>query len=112
MTFGEYIKQKRLARGYTLREFCKTIGYDASNWSKIERGRLKVPLSYLPKISELLEISKEEYNEMEDLAHISQGIIPKPLTEEEIVQHLPLFCKALRCPGKAEKLIKLLEENL
>lgn len=36
--FAEYIKDLRVEKEITLREFCKISGLDPSNWSKIERG--------------------------------------------------------------------------
>jgi transcriptional regulator with XRE-family HTH domain len=36
--FGEIIKNKRLDHEMTLREFCRQLDEDPSNWSKIERG--------------------------------------------------------------------------
>ena len=36
--FEEFIKNRRIAKGLGLREFCKQIEMDASNWSKVERG--------------------------------------------------------------------------
>ena len=43
--FGKFIKERRIEKGLTLREFCKLIEVDASNWSKIERGLLSPPKS-------------------------------------------------------------------
>ena len=34
--FGEFTTQRRIDKGLGLREFCKQIEMDASNWSKIE----------------------------------------------------------------------------
>ena len=41
--FGEFIKQKRLEKDLGLREFCRQLDEDASNWSKIERGIMGPP---------------------------------------------------------------------
>ena len=41
--FGEFIKKRRIDKGLGLREFCKQIEMDASNWSKVERGVLSPP---------------------------------------------------------------------
>jgi hypothetical protein len=40
MTFGEFVRQKRLAVNLELREFCDQAQFDPSNWSKVERGKL------------------------------------------------------------------------
>lgn len=112
MTFGEYVKQKRLEKGYSLREFCRLIDVDASNWSKVERGRLKAPLSKLFTIAFALKFHKKDKNTLEDLANISQNLIPEPLQDNEVIKHLPLLCEAFRDKAKRERLIKLLKENL
>ena len=38
MSFGETVKNLRIAKKVTLRQFCQEHGCDPSNWSKIERG--------------------------------------------------------------------------
>lgn len=39
---GEFLKLIRQRRANSLREFCRVTGFDPSNWSKYERGKLKV----------------------------------------------------------------------
>ena len=39
-SFADFLREKMIAAGLTLREFCRMTGFDASNWSKIERGLL------------------------------------------------------------------------
>lgn len=41
--YGEFIKELRVKKEISLREFCKQIEMDASNWSKTERGLLAPP---------------------------------------------------------------------
>ena len=41
--FGDFIKEKRINKEITLREFCRQLELDASNWSKIERGVMSPP---------------------------------------------------------------------
>ncbi len=48
--FGEFFKQKRLALGLTLREFCRKNRFDWGNVSRLERG-----VSAPPKNSDVLE---------------------------------------------------------
>ena len=38
MSFGDLVKDLRIAQQKTLRQFCLEHGHDPSNWSKIERG--------------------------------------------------------------------------
>lgn len=42
-TFGGYLKELRLKRHLTLREFCLRNRLDAGNQSKLERGKLSPP---------------------------------------------------------------------
>ena len=37
-TFANFIRDKRINAGLTLREFCRQSEFDASNWSKVERN--------------------------------------------------------------------------
>ena len=117
-TFGEYIKELRISKEITLREFCKIAKHDPSNCSKIERGILPPPKGkiVLENIALTLKLPKgsEEYYNIFDLAAIS--FIPKELlTNEELLEKLPIFFRANRGekPSKSEmeKLAKKLKEN-
>src|SRR4030043_380464 len=70
--FGEFIKERRIAKGISLREFCKRIEIDASNWSKVERSLLAPPQDEekLRKIAQLLDvkIGSPLWKEMKDKA--------------------------------------------
>ena len=41
--FGKLFKERRMALGKTLRQFCREHGLDHGNISKLERGLLKPP---------------------------------------------------------------------
>lgn len=41
--FGDFFKEKRIQKGFTLRGFCKAHGLDPGNISKLERGMLPPP---------------------------------------------------------------------
>ena len=58
--FGEFVRDRRLARDLTLRDFCRRIGEDPSNWSKVERGILPPPQSIekLNLLAKVLAIKK------------------------------------------------------
>ena len=110
-SFAYFIHQKRIAEGLTLREFCRGIGFDASNWSKIERGLKKPPQSksFLDGIAEALkiEMGSEEYKEMFDLAALSS--IPEGFIETEVLEQLPVFFRTVRGDKPSEvELDKLL----
>ncbi|MDO9341459.1 MAG: helix-turn-helix transcriptional regulator [Bacteroidales bacterium] len=108
--FANFIREKRIAAGLTLREFCKLFGFDASNWSKVERGLLTPPQSkkILDEIASVLKIEKESqgYKEMIDLAALSS--IPEDLIESEILEQLPVFFRTVRGDKPTEEELKTL----
>ena len=118
LKFGKLLKKTRTEKKLSLREICKEVNYDPSNWSKIERGKLSPPSDekILVLWAKKLGITKtsQEYSEFIDLAIISQGIIPADvLSQENVVEYLPAFFRTLRNkkPTKEEidNLIKLIK---
>lgn len=113
--FGEFVKQKRLDKRLSLRGFCRQLGEDASNWSKIERGKMLPPQSThkLEKIAVLLGIARDtkEWEMLFDLASVDVGKIPTYImTDKEVVHSLPLFFRIFekQKPTK-EDISKLIE---
>ena len=113
--FGEFIKTLRIERDIGLREFCRRLSYDASNWSKLERGVSAPPQDEekLNQIAEVLGIEKDSalYIELKDKAAIDAGIIPKDiLSDKETLNALPMFFRTIRSekptPEELEKLIE------
>jgi transcriptional regulator with XRE-family HTH domain len=99
--YGEFIKKRRIGKGVTLREFCKRVGADASNWSKVERGLLSPPQDEEKhkRIAEVLgiELDSKAWAEMRDYANIDAGIIPEDiLSDEKVIKSLPVFFRTLR----------------
>jgi len=99
MTFGSFVKESRLKKGFTLRDFCREMEFDASNWSKVERGVLMPPKSpkILKKIAETLGFrdKSEDWHALFDLAAIS--FIPAGLLgDRAVVQKLPIFFRTVR----------------
>ncbi len=118
--FGSFVRDKRLARDLTLREFCRRLAEDPSNWSKIERGMLPPPqgAEKLEQIARVLGIRKggREYRKLLDEAAISGGKIPRDLmANKAIVGLLPAFLRTIGSekPTKREimNLMKKLEEE-
>lgn len=113
--FGEFIKSLRNERDIGLREFCRRLSIDASNWSKIERGVLAPPQDgeKLDQIAEVLGLGKDSdlYGELKDKAAIAAGFIPKDiLSDKETLNALPMFFRTVRSekptPEELDKLIK------
>ena len=118
LRFGKIIKELRINKGLSLREVCKLIGYDASNWSKVERGRIAPPSDkqILAKCARALGISQKDkkFNEFIDQAQIAQGIIPSDMMmDKDVVQLMPAFFRTLRNkkPTKQEidRLVELIK---
>jgi len=118
--FGKFIKERRVERGITLREFCKSLETDASNWSKIERGQLAPPKSdmKLKKIAEILGIpvGSDLWIIMKDAAAIDKGNIPSDIrSDKKLVGCLPMFFRTIRSEKPAEedldKLIQMIRQG-
>jgi len=117
--FGEFIKERRIAKGISLREFCKRMEIDASNWSKVERGLLAPPQDEkkLRNMARALDIKfgSALWEEMKDKANIDAGIIPEDiLSDEKVLNLLPIFFRTIRSekptPEDLDKLIGVIRQ--
>lgn len=113
--FGDFIKEKRLARDLSLRNFCKAIAEDPSNWSKVERGVLSPPKNEakLKRIAKVLKIKpgSEDWNRLKDTAAVDGGTIPDYImSDKDLVKMLPAFFRTVgnERPTK-EELERLIE---
>ena len=109
-SFASFIREKRIAAGLTLREFCRMTGFDASNWSKIERGLLTPPQSkkVLDEIAEVLKIESDSQNYKELMDHAALATVPEELIEPEILDQLPVFFRTVRGENPTEEELKTL----
>ena len=85
MSFGKFIKNRRLKMKMGLRTFAEKIGEDAGNWSRVENGRFPAPtdIKILNKMCDVLEINVEEKNKFFDLAaRDSKEKIPADIREQ------------------------------
>ena len=101
MTFGEFVRRRRLDVELSLREFCTRAETDPSNWSKIERGILPAPAhrEFLESVAKLLKLKKGEkdWYTFFDLASLSQQKIPDDVYENEnVISALPAFFRTVR----------------
>lgn len=98
--FGELVKARRVELGLTLREFCRRLGEDPSNWSKVERGVLKPPLQRekMRHIAGVLDIKEGsgEWEDLVDAAAVDAGEIPSYVMENrEVYSALPTFFRMI-----------------
>lgn len=111
--FGEFIKKRRLDQGISLREFCRLLNVDPSNWSKIERGIISPPQDdyRLRQIAEILKIGfgTNLWQQMKDMAKIDAGSIPDDIrSDRRVLNSLPIFFRTLRS-DKPEDLDRLID---
>ena len=118
--FGEFIKEKRIALEMTLREFCRKLEEDPSNWSKVERGVNPPPKdeNKLKKIAEILNIKEEtsDYSLLMDSAKTDAGAIPDYImADKNLLDSLPIFFRTMGSvkPTKEEiqELIEILKKE-
>ena len=83
MTFGEYLKQKRLDKEITLRGFAKLVDISPVYLCDMEKGRKAAPsMEVMQKMVSKLALNKEESERFYDLAALEQTAknpIPKDL---------------------------------
>src|SRR5579871_5836776 len=97
--FGQTLKDRRIAKGMTLRQCAEELEMDASNWSKLERGINPAPkdTATLDKWADFFSISGEDKQTFVDLAAISRKEIPADIASDEtVLQVLPVFFRARR----------------
>lgn len=113
--FATLLKELRIQKGLTLREFCLSNGFDPGNYSRLERGHFPPPKNEtLKKYARALHLKEgsSEWMELFDLAAAGRGEIPADImTDEEVVQKLPVIFRTLRAkPLTPEQLDKLVEK--
>jgi len=120
MSFGEFIKDKRIKSQQTLRAFCLRNGYDPGNHSKIERGILNPPDDddWMKQMAKAVGITKEsgDWFEFYNLASVARQQIPKTLMDDaEVVDKLPVLFRTLQgeplAEGKLDELIDFIRHR-
>lgn len=96
-TFGQFLKDKRLAVDLSLREFARCVGMQASNYCNVEADVLPPPpAEMLEKLSRALGLKKgtSDYETFHDLAAKGRDEIPADV--ERIVKENELIPAMLR----------------
>jgi len=81
MSFGDYIKERRLNMNIKLREFADMIGVVPSYVSDIEKGNRNPTESYLEKIIKALKLSDGEKDTFYDLVGKARNEVSPDLNE-------------------------------
>jgi len=117
MSFGDTVKNLRILKKVTLRQFCQAYGYDPSNWSKIERGvnlppKDKETLARWAKALGLKPKTEEWRNFMLE-AEISRGNIPREvMNDSALLEKLPAFFRTVRGSEVGERELDNLIEKV
>ena len=115
MTFGEFIKGKRINLGLSLRAFCEQNGYDPGNQSKLERGILNPPddETFMGKLATALHVEKGsgDWFDFHNYGAVARKQIPKDLLNDaEVVDKLPVLFRTLQGePLAADKMDELID---
>lgn len=119
MEFGEKLAQYRQAANLTLREFAREVGYDASNVSKVERGKIHPPAAGLVLRKWGMVLGLEMGSEkLEDFVAcgLAVRIRKTTITDAEIDKLMPAFFRTIGNkkldPASYEKLKAILRSNM
>jgi len=114
MNFGTLVKQLRIARRLTLRQCSAELGFDASNWSKMERGVTPPPrdIAILERLAGFFELAGETKQEFFDQARLSRAELPADMaSDERVLAMLPAYFRAARGGTlEGEKLRQFIED--
>ncbi len=113
--FTDTIKSLRLQKRLTLREFCKLVGLDPSNWSKVERGINPPPgdVAVLERLADFFGLSGEERLALLDAAAFQRKEIPPDVADNVILQRaLPAFFRAARGHELTESELQNLADDI
>ena len=93
ITFGAFIREKRLAKDITLRRMADLINISPVYMSRFETGRRAAPKEdILQRISQVLLLNKQDQEQMYELAAKSKtftavpGDLPEYISENELAR--------------------------
>ena len=113
--FSTTVKELRIAKRLTLRQFCQELGLDPSNWSKVERGVNPPPgdVHALEKLAQFFGLTADRKQVFFDDAAVSRNELPKDLADDVLFkQALPAFFRACRDHKLTEDQLLNLAEDI
>ncbi len=81
LSFGEFLVQKRLQSDIPAKWLAEALGISQVYMCDIEKGRRRISEALLPRLAELLQLSKEESYEMYDLAAQAKNTVSADIAE-------------------------------
>lgn len=115
--FGFLLRDTRVSKNMTLREFSRLTSYDASNLSKIERGIIPPPPAIILKAWAAhlgLEPQTTAYFEFLDMGQLSRNQLPDNTSHEFRNILLPALLRTVRSKKLSkeeyERLVRLLNK--
>lgn len=114
-SFGEFIKEKRLAANCSLRQFAKKIGMQPSNYCNIENGSLPPPATGLDSMASVLGLvaGTDDYNLFLDLAAKARDEVPADIARMVKESALiPALLRTVEGEKVSEKQIRGIIEDL
>ena len=95
-TFYDLLREKRLERRLTLREFCRRAEEDPANYSRIERG-LRTPPNddVLSRYAKVLGLEGDELQDFVDRGALARRELPKDIPESALVDKLPAMLRSI-----------------
>jgi transcriptional regulator with XRE-family HTH domain len=114
-SFGEFLREIRLKREYSLRKLAKELKMDIGNLSKIENGKLKPPMKeqFIEDISEILELEKSDVEMLIDMASHENGEYPRDIKESlQESNYIPVLLRTISNKKLSDEQIRELTNKL
>ena len=100
--FGEFVSVRRIEKEIGLREMAEILDISPSYFNDIEKGRRNPPnLSKIREISQILQLSERETDDLIDIASETRGEIPMDVID--YIKENDIVKIALRKARKAEE---------
>ena len=106
--FNEILREKRIEKRLTLKEFCELAGDDPANLSRVELGLRTPPKAgIIERYAIALGLEDDEYQAFMDLAALARREIPDNISDEDLYGKFPAFiCNMDRSTRPTDKQYK------